>query len=113
MLYRLVTWLTGKSSRFEHLMEGRTECLITARKFSANKFDRESLSLDEFFTELRSKGIEHLGQVRKAYMETTGDVSVYYFEDRDVMPGLPINPELFGKKSTVIAHAGCYACTLC
>lgn len=112
-LYRLVTWLTGKSTRFERLIEGKTECLIENGKFSPNKFERESLSQDEFFTELRIKSVEHLGQVRKAYLETTGDVSVYFFEDHEVKPGLPIVPELFGKKTDLISEAGCYACSRC
>lgn len=113
ILYRLVTWLTGKSPRFEKLMEGETECLVVNGKFSPNKFERESLSHDEFFTELRLKNIEHLGQVRKAYLETTGDVSVYFFEDKDVKPGLPITPELFCEKTKNITIPGLYACARC
>lgn len=113
ILYRFVTWLTGKSPRFEQFMEGKTECLITDGKFSANKFERESLSHDEFFTELRLKSIEHLGQVKKAYLETTGDVSVYFFEDKDVLPGLPITPELFAEKAQLIIIPDLYACSKC
>lgn len=113
VLYRSVTWLTGKSPSFERFMEGRTECLIIDGKFSSNKFERESLSLDEFFTELRLKSIEHLGQVKQAYLETTGDVSVFYFADEDVKPGLPITPELFNKKSNIIEKLNLYACARC
>ena len=28
-LYRLVTWLTGKSKKFEEFIEGKTECIIS------------------------------------------------------------------------------------
>jgi uncharacterized membrane protein YcaP (DUF421 family) len=112
-LYRLVTWLTGKSSKFEQFMEGKTECLIVNGKFSSNKFERESLSLDEFFTELRLKSVEHLGQVREAYLETTGDVSVYFFEDNEVKYGLPITPSLFKTKSALIVSKNTYSCAKC
>lgn len=112
-LYRFVTWLTGKSPSFERFMEGETECLVTEGKFSANKFERESLSHDEFFTELRLRSIEHLGQVKKAYLETTGDVSIYFYEDKDVRPGLPITPELFCKKIKMIQKTDQYACSKC
>lgn len=111
--YRLVTWLTGVSHRFERLMEGETECLIVDGKFSRNKFKLKSLSQDEFFTELRLKSIDHLGQVKKAYLETTGDVSVYFFEDNDVRPGLPITPELFALRTKIIKESGLYACSHC
>lgn len=113
ILYRLVTWLTGKSPWFEKLIEGKTECLIENGKFSPNKFERESLSQDEFFTELRLKSIEHLGQVKQAYLETTGDVSVFFYEDDQVKYGLPIRPELFCKKTDTLPNAGMYSCSKC
>lgn len=113
ILYRLVTWLTGKSPWFEKLIEGKTECLVEEGKFSPNKFERESLSQDEFFTELRLKNIEHLGQVRQAYLETTGDVSVFFYEDKDVRYGLPIRSELFCKKTDTIKEAGMHSCSHC
>lgn len=113
VLYRFVTWLAGKSVWFERLIEGKTECLIEEGKFSVTKFERESLALDEFFTELRLKSVEHLGQVRNAYMETTGDISVYYYEDKDVKYGLPITPKLFSKRSENIPDEGLYACSNC
>jgi uncharacterized membrane protein YcaP (DUF421 family) len=113
ILYRGITWITGRSEWFEKLIEGKTECLITEGKFSFQKFDQESLAQDEFFTELRLKHVEHLGQVKKAYLETTGDVSIFFYEDNDVKYGLPIIPELFCEKSTTISTAGLYACSHC
>lgn len=113
LLYRLVTWLTGKSPKFERLMEGKTECLVQDGKFSSNKFEKESLSQDEFFTELRLKSVEHLGQIREAYLETTGDVSIYFFDDEDMKPGLPVTPHLFYSKSKMIVNSGLYACATC
>lgn len=112
-LYRLVTWMTGKSKKFEEFIEGKTECLIENGKFSVDNFKKESLAQDEFFTELRVKSIEHLGQVKNAFMETSGEVSVYYYADNEVQYGLPILPNLFSKKSTTIPNDGIYACTFC
>lgn len=113
ILYRLVTWLTGKSPWFEKLIEGKTECLISEGTFSQNKFERESLSQDEFFTELRLKNIEHLGQVRHAYLETTGDVSIFFYKDEEVKYGLPIRPELFYQKSDTVEKSGIHSCSHC
>lgn len=113
ILYRLVTWLTGKSPWFEKLIEGKTECLIIDGKFSFAKFDRESLAQDEFFTELRLRSVEHLGQVRRAYIETSGDISIYFYEDSEIRDGLPIVSELFCEKSKDIKHPGLYACSKC
>jgi uncharacterized membrane protein YcaP (DUF421 family) len=69
ILYRSVTWLTGKSKKFEEFMEGKTECLINEGKFSVATFKKESLAHDEFFSELRFKSIEHLGQIKNAFIK--------------------------------------------
>lgn len=112
-LYRVVTWLTGRSKAFEQLVEGKTECLIRDGRFSVQSFERESLAQDEFFTELRLRSIEHLGQVKNAYLETTGDVSVYFYPDEEVKYGLPITPDLFLVQHTRVPEEGLYACSHC
>jgi len=113
IMYRFVTWLTGKSKRFEEFVEGKTECLINNGKFSIATFEKESLAQDEFFSELRLQSVEHLGQIKLAYLETSGEVSIFYFEDENVLPGLPILPQLFLNKSKIILSNGLYSCTFC
>ncbi len=44
VLYRFITWLTGKSRGVERFFEGKTECLVDDGKFSMHKFARESLA---------------------------------------------------------------------
>lgn len=112
-LYRFTTYLVGKSKKFEEFIEGKTECLIMDGKFAIQTFEKESLAQDEFFTELRTQSVEHLGQVRQAYLETSGEVSIFYYPDQDVRYGLPITPHLFRNKSETIPHKGIYACTFC
>ncbi|KDN55745.1 DUF421 domain-containing protein [Flavobacterium seoulense] len=113
VLYRSVTWLTGKSKKFEEFVEGKTECLIIDGKFSVTSFEKESLAQDEFFSELRIKSIEHLGQIKNAFIETSGEISVFYYEDKDVKFGLPILPSLFNQKNKFIPANGIYSCTFC
>lgn len=113
VLYRIVTWLTGKSTFFEKLVEGQTVCLIENGRFSISEFKKETLAQDEFFSELRVRSIEHLGQVRSAYLEPSGEVSVFFFDDKDVQYGLPLLPQLYRRKSTLIAVKGMHACAFC
>ena len=113
ILYRSVTWLTGKSKKFEEFIEGKTECLINNGKFSIATFKKESLAQDEFFSELRIKSIEHLGQVKHAFIETSGEISVFFYEDEEVKYGLPILPAAFNKKNKIIESDGIHACTFC
>lgn len=112
-LYRFVTWLTGKSKWFEVLVEGRTVRLIHDGRFSISHFSKESLAQDEFFTELRIKAVEHLGQVKEAYLEPTGDLSIFYFAPEEVKHGLPILPETFKQKTKILPEPGIYSCTFC
>lgn len=112
-LYRLVTWLTGKSKRFEEFIEGKTECLVQNGQFAIENFEKEDLAQDEFFAELRLQSVEHLGQVRYAFLETNGEVSVFFFSDDDIKPGLPIIPPLFNEKSEIIAEEAIHACAFC
>lgn len=111
--YRFLTWLTGKSKRFEEFIEGKTECLIKDGRFVVETFKKESLAQDEFFSELRQQSVSHLGQIEYAYLETTGEVSVFFYDDETVRQGLPILPHLFLKKSVEIPHEGYFACTHC
>lgn len=113
LMYRLVTWYMGKSKWFERLIEGKTVCLIEEGQFSITKFEKEPLAQDEFFSELRVKSIEHLGQVRHAFIEPSGEISVYYYADEEVKPGLPLIPKLYNKKSKTISNPGMYSCTIC
>ncbi|MET0298880.1 MAG: YetF domain-containing protein, partial [Flavitalea sp.] len=88
-------------------------CLIEAGEFSIDNFKKEALAQDEFFAELRVKGISHLGQVKQAIIETSGDISVFFYEDELVKPGLPILPGLFSAQHKSIPSAGIYSCTFC
>jgi uncharacterized membrane protein YcaP (DUF421 family) len=112
-LYRFVIFLANKFKPVEHLLEGKTICLIYEGEFSIKNFKNENLAQDEFFTELRLKGISQLGQIRLAYIETTGDISVFFYADDDVKPGLPILPELYEKQIKTALADGLYACTFC
>lgn len=112
-LYRMVTWLTGKSKWFEELLEGKTELLIDNGFFSVIKFEKEAIAQDEFFSELRLKSIEHLGQIKYAFLEPSGNISVFFFSDDEVKPGLPLLPALFNLRSKLVTSEGLYACANC
>lgn len=113
LLYRGLTYVTGKSPIIEKLIEGKPECLLSDGKLTPQQYAKDSLGRDEFFSTLRIQSVEHLGQVKKAYLETSGDISVFFYEDEDIKPGLPILPELSSEKVDRIANADHYACCHC
>lgn len=113
IFYRLITWLTVKSSRFEKLIEGKAVYIVEDSVMIIKDDEKDSLSKEEFFAELREKGVEHLGQVRAAILETGGNLSVFFYANDDIKYGLPILPRAYNKHSDTIAEEGLYACVVC
>lgn len=112
-LYRIITWLTTKNERLEKALEGRPIYIIENGIMTIKSDSKDSLSKYEFFAELREKGVEHLGQVRVAILETDGSVSVFFFANQEIRPGLPILPNEYNKHSDTITTEGLYACFFC
>ncbi len=54
-----------------------------------------------------------MGQVKKAFLETSGELSVFFYPDAEVKWGLPILPDVFTQTEKVILKAGVYACCHC
>ncbi|MBO6200382.1 MAG: DUF421 domain-containing protein, partial [Chryseobacterium sp.] len=75
-LYSVITYIISKSKKFEKLVEGKPICLIDQGIFCIKDFKKETLGEDEFFSELRLKGVSHLGQIDKAIEEISGEISV-------------------------------------
>ncbi len=113
LVYRSLTRLAAKSIKMEKLIEGESFLIVENGEFTIDSFNKEDLGQDEFFMEMRIKNVEHLGQIRKAYLETNGQVSIFFYEDEDVRPGLPLLPELFRQRSRTITRTATYACTFC
>jgi uncharacterized membrane protein YcaP (DUF421 family) len=95
------------------LIEGKPVCLVNEGVFAIENFKKESLAQDEFFAELRVRGVSQLGQIEQALIETSGDISVFFYEDHLVKPGLPILPRPFSEQDIPISATGMYACTFC
>lgn len=112
-LYAILTFFLAKSDRFEDLVEGKPACLIEEGVFVLDKFKKENLGSDEFFAELRLRGVSHLGQVETAIVETSGGLSVFFFEDKDVKYGLPVMHDSIGNASEHIRKAGHHSCIFC
>ena len=87
--------------------------IIEDGMFTMEEESHTTFAKDEFFAEMRSASIEHIGQVRIAILETNGQVSFYYYDDEDVKPGLPVLPKPYNERSTNISKHGNYACTYC
>ena len=113
LLYRTITYFAMKSEKFENIIEGEPIYVIEDGKFVLGVHKDHTFAKDEFFSEMRQESIEHLGQVKTAILETTGNISFYYYQDEDVSYGLPVLPKPYQKKLHRITDESIYACTYC
>ncbi|WP_316809564.1 YetF domain-containing protein [Pedobacter agri] len=111
--YRLITYLAAKNQRVENILEGVPMYIIEDGKFTLTEEGDGNFAKDEFFAEIRAQGIEHLGQVKAALLETNGQVSFLFRDDEEVGYGLPVFPKAYSKKSKNISEPMVYACTHC
>jgi len=113
LIYRIIILLVAKSEKIEKLLEGEAMYLLRDGRMCLDEINGDEMGADEFFGELRSQSIEHLGQLRYVILEDTGKLSIFYQSDEEVKPGLPILPDDYNKKSKEIAQEGLYACSYC
>ena len=112
-------WVINRNKKLETFMEGRADCLVRDGMIIRPSLDKNSLSHEDLFRFLRDKEVEHLGQVKSAFFETSGLVSVWCFTKSEVKPGLGIHPEdhqpedNLVQSGTVIPHSGYYSCRNC
>lgn len=111
--YKLITRLSDKHKKIRETIEGKPVYVIQDGCILLENFDQEDLGQGELFSELRQVGIEHLGQVRVAILEPSGQLSVFQYSDGEVKPGLPVMPHLLQLQIKALSVAGTYACTAC
>ncbi|HHE0256823.1 TPA: DUF421 domain-containing protein [Yersinia enterocolitica] len=112
-LYRFFTLLVNKSTHLQIYLEGKPIVLIREGELHWENAVKQSFAFEEFIMELRKKGITHLGQVRLALVEIDGNLSVYYYRNEEIKPGLPTLPLSLLNSFTSINNDGTYACAKC
>lgn len=113
LLYRGITQLTVKSEKAEKILEGKAVELFSNDVMVYNNLDSQAISFDEFFSFLRKDHVEHLGQIRAAYLEVNGSISVFFYQDEEVKPGLPVLPETLVNCFIKIPTEGFHSCGRC
>ena len=111
--YKITTHLVFKYKAVEKVLEGEPLYLIDDGVFLIDNFNKEALGYDEFFSEMRQQSVSHLGQIDIAILEISGEVSLYFYEDNQVLYGLPILPMLYNQQTSNITEQCHYSCSHC
>lgn len=110
---------SSKNDAVDHFLGGKPEEIIDGGVIVREIYDEQNLSHDGLFGSLRSQGVHHLGQIKKAYIEQSGKMSVFMAPPAEVKPGLIISPLKAELERAAIPpgasapETATYACTEC
>jgi uncharacterized membrane protein YcaP (DUF421 family) len=90
-LYRGINWWSFKSQRVARLVQGDLEQVVTNGELDLASMAKVRLSREQLFAQLRGAKIQHLGQLKRVYMEANGEFSIY--KQTPARPGLSIMPD--------------------
>lgn len=76
----LFDWLSFRFAAMRRLLQPQPLCLIRDGRLMHRNLRREFISEDELLAQLRQHGVEEISEVRRAYMESDGTVSVIPYE---------------------------------
>jgi uncharacterized membrane protein YcaP (DUF421 family) len=93
LVQRAIVVVTERNRRLEILFESSPRRLIKEGVLELNALEEEKLSKDEVFSRLREAGLSHLGQVERAYLEPSGNISIWQTEPSKIKPGLTLMPD--------------------
>jgi uncharacterized membrane protein YcaP (DUF421 family) len=112
LLHRFVTHWAARRPTAEHVLQGNVTAVVKDGVLQLPIMERVVLSRERLFAQLRGDSLEHLGQVRRLYMEANGTFSLV--QEDQPKPGLSIIPgwdEDFRKSQPVAS--GSFACRSC
>lgn len=113
-LYRLVSWMSGKHKTIDRLLEGDIRCVLDeSNRIDFKVLKKEGVQVTDLHNALRIEKVSQLGQVERIYIETSGEFSIFFRKDEDVISGLPLYPEELKNAKKHIDVAGDYCCTHC
>ena len=113
LLYRMIVLAMTKSKKFEAWIDGLPVTVISNGMFEMKAFETLNMSNSELLMELRQQGVEHLGQVRLGLVETDGDLSLYFHDEKDLCPGLSVLPEEHRPEFQQAPASALYCCVKC
>lgn len=87
-----LTYAITYYEKIERILEGEPCTLVYAGKMLPEGLRKARMGREELFESLRLQGIEHLGQVREAYFEQSGHISVFCYAPALEQAGMRLTP---------------------
>jgi uncharacterized membrane protein YcaP (DUF421 family) len=88
-------WITNrmrKNERLENTLQGQVSILVADGELQLNEMDVVNISHEQIYAVLRTQQIHNLGEVKRLYLEPSGEFTIY--KQPDKRPGLSILPRM-------------------
>jgi uncharacterized membrane protein YcaP (DUF421 family) len=112
VFHRGINWLSYKEEKIERLTQGAMCTLVKDGCLNLEEMASARVSQQQLFAALRQKGIRHLGEVKRVYLEACGLFSIY--KSADPKPGLtvlpPEDPHLVKAQPRADGEQACLIC---
>ncbi len=92
VLDRSIAWVKSTHASVELAVESKTVLMIESGRVLKGHSHRERVAFDEIHMMLRQKGFTNLAEVKAAYLETSGELSVQCEPEAENLLGLPLYP---------------------
>jgi uncharacterized membrane protein YcaP (DUF421 family) len=93
LVQHTIVVLTERNKRLEVFFESSPKRLIKNGILELESLEHEKLSKDEVFSRLREAGLRQLGEVERAYLEPSGNISIWTVSPEEVAAGLTLMPD--------------------
>ena len=117
LLDKALSHLVVRHPKLEDVIEGVSVEVARDGTINADALRKANLGHDELFEQLRLKDVANLNQVRSAYLETNGMISVFKVPQPARGPGLSIDPPWDVQSPLKIragaSYRGAIACSNC
>jgi uncharacterized membrane protein YcaP (DUF421 family) len=111
-LHRGINWLAFRYRKAEIITQGDLQVLVKEGVLDSAEMAKASLSREQLFANLRAQNIQHLGQIKRVYLEADGHFSIY--RQASSKPGLSVLPEKDTELQQTKPQAdGLLACVQC
>jgi len=71
-----VGWIAARHARFKHVVEGKAIQVGQDGQIDHRALMRESVGMTDFEEAMRRAGVEHCGEIRAAWLETDGSITI-------------------------------------
>ena len=111
--------IINRHKPLEKIMEGEPNLVVDNGIVIRDALKKENLSHEDLFRVLRGKDVQQLGEIHKAFFETSGQITVWFHSPKKVRRGLSIIPENEIPDSAIVtpgqvAETACdYSCMHC